>query len=213
MSDQQRILALARRSLVLLAITLLLGVALYGGTAWFRERSRTQLSQVQEQVSASQANLSNLQGDLANLQADVGRFAALREQGVVGRADRAAWVEQLLASRARVGLPDTLSYTLQAPVPVSSQGDSAGDAGATPAAPQAAPGDATQAVFHDLEVALTSIHEQELLAFLEDYRGHVKGRFRVNACVLSARTEAGLAARCTLRFFTLPDDVPAAAAQ
>jgi hypothetical protein len=213
MSDQQRILALARRSLVLLPVTMLIGVALYGGTAWFRERSRTQLSQVQEQVSASQANLANLQGDLANLQADVGRFAALREQGVVGRADRAAWVEQLLASRARVGLPDTLSYTLQPPMPVSSQGDSASDAGAAPAASPAAPGDATQAVFHDLDVALTNIHEQELLALLEDYRGHVKGRFRVNACALSARTEAGLTARCTLRFFTLPDDVPAAAAQ
>lgn len=36
MSDQQRILALARRSLVLLAVVVLLGVALYGGTAWFR---------------------------------------------------------------------------------------------------------------------------------------------------------------------------------
>ena len=108
---------------------------------------------------------------------------------------------------------EKLSYTLQPPMPVSSQGDSASDAGAAPAASPAAPGDATQAVFHDLDVALTNIHEQELLAFLEDYRGHVKGRFRVNACALSARTEAGLTARCTLRFFTLPDDVPAAAAQ
>lgn len=213
MSDQQRILALARRSLVLLAVVVLLGVALYGGTAWFRERSRVQLSQVQQQVSASQANLANLQGDLSNLQADVGRFAILREQGVVGRADRAGWVEQLLASRARTGLPDTLSYTLQPPVPVSLQGDSTSDAGAAPTAPQATPGDAGQAVFHDLDVALTNIHEQELLAFLEDYRAHAKGRFRVNACVLSARTEAGLTARCTLRFFTLPDDVPASAAQ
>lgn len=213
MSDWQRILALARRSLILLTVTVLLGVAFYGGTAWLKERSRLQFSQLQQQVSASQANLASLQGDLANLQADVGRFAALREQGVVGRADRAAWVEQLLASRARTGLPDTLSYTLQPPLPVSLQGNLANDGGAAPSVPEAAPGDAAQAVFHDLEVALTNIHEQELLAFLEDYRGHVKGRFRVNTCVLSGRTENGLVARCTLRFFTLPDDVPSAAAQ
>ncbi|MDP2369885.1 hypothetical protein, partial [Rhodoferax sp.] len=212
--DQQRILWLARRSLIVLAAMVLVGVALYGGTDWLKDRSRAQLAQVQQQVDAGRASLTLLQGDLANLQADVGRFASLRQQGMVGRPDRAAWAEQLVASRARAGLPDSLSYTLQAPAPLALQAAMPGADGApVQATPQSGSDDPGRAEFHDLDIVLTDIHEQELLAFLSDYRAQVKGRFRVNACALTARTETGLSARCTLRFFTLDDGAPAAKAQ
>lgn len=214
MSDRQLILSLARRSLVVLAATVLVGVGLYGGTAWFKERSRAELVKGQQQVSGGRASLANLQGDLANLQADVGRFASLRQQGMVGRPDRAAWAEQLVTSRSRVGLPDSLSYTLQAPQPLALQAAMMGADGApVQAPPQPGSDDPGRAEFHDLDIVLTNIHEQELLAFLNDYRAQVKGRFRVNACALTARTETGLSARCTLRFFTLADAAPAAAPQ
>jgi hypothetical protein len=94
-----------------------------------------------------------------------------------------------------------MSYTLLAPTPFGVQGGpfvttapSTTDA-ATVINPE----------FHDLEIAISGIHEEELLLLLKDYQTRVKGRFRVNTCSLTDRSEAGLSAHCTLRFFTLVD--------
>ncbi len=208
MSERQTILLLARRSLVVLAVAVALGLALFLGSRWFKDRMRVELAQAQEAQSANQASLAQKQADLANLQAEISRFAVLRQQGLVGKAERETWAEQLVASRQRSGLPDTLSYTLHAPRPIAAQAVSATGAETTPAAD--APGTTAPSgpQFHDLDLELNNIHEEELLALLQDYQAQVKGRFRVNACALSARTETGLSARCTLRFFTLPDGPP-----
>ena len=211
MSDQQTILLLARRSLVVLAFAMAMGLALFLGSRFFKDRMRDELAQAQQAQSANQASLAQKQTDLANLQAEISRFALLRQQGLVGKAERETWAEQLVASRQRSGLPDTLTYTLHAPKPIAAQAGSA--TGAEPAPAVDAPGGAasTGPQFHDLDIVLSNIHEGELLALLQDYQAQVKGRFRVNACALSARTETGLSARCTLRFFTLPDVGPSPA--
>lgn len=205
MSDRQTVLLLARRSLVVLALALVIGLALFVGSRFFKERLRNELAQVQQAQSSNQASLAEKQADLANLQAEINRFAILRQQGLVGRADREDWAEQLVASRLRSGLPDTLVYTLHAPKPVPAQTGAATSAEAPAATEAAGAAASTGPQFHDLDFELTSIHEDELLALLRDYQAHVKGRYRINACTLSARTDTGLSARCTLRFFTLPD--------
>jgi hypothetical protein len=70
-----------------------------------------------------------------------------------------------------------------------------------------ATGEASGPSYHDLEFELSKVQEEELLLLLSNYQAHVKGRFRVNSCKLLSRTETGLTALCTLRFFTLPDAV------
>lgn len=208
MKDWLQILSLARRSLMVLIAALLIALALYLGSSYFKDRGQGQLTQAQQAESASRASLAEQQATLANMQAEISRFNRLRQQGMVGPPDREGWVEQLLASRQRTGLPDTLVYALQAPKTLDLQAGAANAAETAPASPVAGTGAMSGPLFHDLVIELTSIHEEELLALLRDYQAQVKGRFRVNACLLSNRTETGLAAHCTLRFFTLPDVAP-----
>ena len=208
MKDQLHILSLARRSLIVLAAALLISLALYLGSSFFKGRGQDQLAQTQKTESASQASLAEKQSDLANMQAEISRFKRLRQQGMVGTPDREGWVEQLLVSRQRNDLPDTLIYTLEASKPLALQAGAATGNEPAPGSPEAGTGPQAGAVFHDLNIGMTGIHEEELLTLLRDYQAQVKGRFRVNACLLSDRTEAGLAAHCTLRFFSLPDAAP-----
>lgn len=208
MKDQFHILSLARRCLTVLAAALLIALALYLGSSYFRERGLARLTQAQQTESANQAGLAGKQSDLANMQAEISRFNRLRQQGMVGTPDREGWVEQLLSSRQRTGLPDTLVYTLEASRPLALQTGAAADNQPAPASADAGSGSQAGPVFHDLNIGMTGIHEEELLALLRDYQAQVKGRFRVNACLLSDRTETGLAAHCTLRFFSLPDTAP-----
>ncbi len=202
MSDWQAIFSIARRWLIVLVGGLSAGLALYFGSLFLKDKIQVELSAVQAADNALQTSLAGKQTDLNNLQDDIDRFTVLRQQGLVGKADRAGWIEQLLASHRRSGLPDTLSYALQVPKPLAQQGGAA-----DPAAPQvdAAPGAATGPQFYDLNMELSNIQEEELLALLRDYQAQVNGRFRVNACTLSGRSDIGLSAHCTLRFFTVPD--------
>jgi hypothetical protein len=199
MSDWKIIARLARRSLLALFVSILLVLALYHGSALLKNRQATQLMESKEQTSSLQGRLTRSQADLVNLQAQAGRFRQLSERGLLGAADRAGWVEQLKASVARTGLPlDTLRYTLQEPQALASPAAGAADAAAVNAGPS----------IHDLDFELKNIHEQDLLSLLHDYRVHVRGLFRVQTCTLSEPNEAGLSARCTLRFFNVPDDKP-----
>ncbi len=205
MSNTQTIILLARRSLLVLAVALIMAFGLYAGSSFFKDRGRTQLAATQQTASANQASLSEKQLDLDNLQAEIKHFNLLRDQGMVGEPDRAGWTEQLTASRQRTSLPDTLVYTLEPPKPLTMQGNVEN---APAAAQEVAPADASEALFHDLNFEISSIHEEELVLFLRDFQTHVKGRFRINACRLENRTATGLSARCTLRFFTLPEIKP-----
>ncbi len=99
-------------------------------------------------------------------------------------------VDQLLAAHQRSGLrADTLEYTLQVAKPLGAEVALTGP------------------MFHDLDFVLRDVHETEVLSLLQDYQARVQGRFRVDACSLSERSETGLSARCTLRFFTLSPEV------
>lgn len=212
MTDPQVIVQQARRSLLLLGSVCLLGLVLFFGSRWTRDAAQAQAALAQGQASSAQATLTEKQTDLKQLQADMERFVVLKRQGLVGRPDRAVWMEQLTASRMRAGLPDSMSYTLQSPKPLAQQDEATSG---TPGSPNAAAalGESEQALFHDLELTLADVHEEELLALLRDYQAQVAGRLRVNACQLSARTETGLSARCVLRFFTLPEAATTGSAQ
>lgn len=205
MNHWRTIARLLRRSLITLALALLALLVLYVATFMVKDQMQTQSVQKQQEESALQASLLTQRADLVSLQSSTGRFNLLRQQGLLDQADRAAWAEQLVASSQRAGVPQgALSYTMLAPKPLADDAFSTADA----AAPTT-----TGPLIYDLQFELKNSHEEELLALLHDYRAHVKGLFRVQACSLENRTEQGLLARCTLRFFNLLADQPAPAAQ
>lgn len=205
MSHWQTIAQLLRRSLITLGLALFTLLGAYLGTLMFKDQVQTQLVQKQQAESALQDSLATKQADLDSLQSSTGRFNQLRQQGLLGVADREGWAEQLVASSQRVGLPDNvLAYTMLPPKALASAANAGVPTDATPAA--------TGALIYDLEFELKNSHEEDLLALLQDYRAHVKGLFRVEACSLGNRIELGLLARCTLRFFHLPDGQPDRAA-
>lgn len=187
----------ARRPLNMLAVAILLTLTLVLGSIYGRDSLRKSLAQSRGQLGALQPSLTAKQQDLRNIQAHIEQFRALRAQGLVGRADREGWVEQLVLSREQLKLPDTLSYVLKPPQALTDA------ATADPAASTQPSADV--ATTHDLDFELRAIHEQELLGFLNDYRTRVHGRFRVQSCRFSEPAETGLVAQCTLRFFSLPE--------
>ncbi|MCX7156836.1 MAG: hypothetical protein NTW45_10405 [Rhodocyclales bacterium] len=196
----------ARRPLNVLAGTIFLSLTLVLGSIYGRDTLRKSLTQSRSQLGAQQPNLTAKQQDLRNVQAHVEQFRVFRAQGLVGRADREGWVEQLVASRERLKLADTLSYVLKPPQAITESG-APDPATAEPAAIAQGGANSDAPATHDLDFELSGIHEQELLDLLEDYRTMVRGRFRVQACHLGSAQQIGLLAQCTLRFFNLPEVV------
>jgi hypothetical protein len=186
----------ARRPLNLLAGAIFLSLTLVFGSIYGRDTLKKSLAQSRAEMGAQQPNLTAKQQDLIFIQTQVENFRAFRTQGLVGRADREGWVEQLVASREQLKLTDTLSYILK---PQQALSDAATP---DPAAVAVTP---DSPATHDLDFELKGIHEQELLDLLQDYRTRVHGRFRLQSCRFGEATQAGLFAQCTLRFFTLPE--------
>lgn len=155
------------------------------------QQEQDQLAQQQNTLATQQAQLLAHYGNARYLEAHKAEFERLQDRGLLGAPERVTWVEQLLASHRRLRLPGTLSYRLQAPQAMPS------------VTPLAAGQLVDESQFHDLELALTGVHEVELLDLLNDLEAHVKARFRVNSCVLSEPSTSGLTVQCNLRFFTL----------
>ena len=192
MSAWRPIISLAKLALLLLTLTIVVALVTLAGLNYYQDSVRAQAEKT------ATTKLAQKEGELSALERDIGRFTTLRQQGLVGEPDRAGWTEQFLASHKASGLPDRLTYTLQAPKLIALQAGAA-------AAPDAAGTSAVTPLFHDFDFSLSNVHETELLQLILSYQKQVKGRFRIDKCGFDTRTEAGLAATCTLRFFTLPD--------
>ncbi len=205
MSARHKILVSARRSLVALAVALVLTLGVFLAARYLADQATDQILQLQQQEAEGEADLEKKQLDTTSLQNGIAEFETLRQQGMVGLPEREAWVEQLIASRERLNLPNTLTYILQSPQPLTQQVNVPAE---VPAEQDGVVETVETPLFHDLEFQMIGIHEDELLALLRTYYSQVKGRFRVNSCSLSAPLENGLTANCTLRFFTLPVPSP-----
>jgi hypothetical protein len=133
------------------------------------------------------------------------RFEALQQKGLVGVAKRDDWVEDLVKAHQRAKLPLTLGYDLLAPRALVA-------ANAAPNAGVASGATIAPVELHELDVSLDSIHEVELIQFLNRYQDEVRGRYRLQSCVLSSPRNSGLSANCRLYFFNQPL-TPASAAR
>ncbi len=196
MNELRLILRAARVSLIALGLALAACLSLLMVLRSAHEQARIGLLNEQLDLAKAQTRLRERQADLSLLQADIQQFHQLLGQGLLGQPDRTGWVEQLLDSHHRRGLPAGLSYTLHSPHPAASPA-----ASAPGLLPETGPG---EALFHELEFKLQGVHEEELLGLLQDFESRASGRFRIDFCQLSQRTPRGLTAHCRLRFVTLP---------
>jgi hypothetical protein len=191
----------ARRQLLWFGIAFTLVILLVIASHYFRNSLQRGVDQDEGLLVAQTANLAAKQTDLDNIQTHIQEFRSLKERGLVGNGDREGWVEQLVATRTTLRLPDSLTYTLN---PDRSISDNTKEAAVDP------PAATNTARAHDLDFEFKEIHENELLKLLQQYQSKVHGRFRIQSCALTSPGPQGLFIKCTLRFFTLPETAPAA---
>lgn len=193
------VIRMARRSLYLLGVLILLSTVAVVGLRYWADNLKTTFTQLESSTQELQIQLDAKRDDLHNMRDHIARFEGLQKQGFVGAPDRAQWVEQLQASYQSLGLGGRISYQLQAPKTLGQEA----------ALTDAAPVDATLPQSHDLKFELHGVHELDVLNLIQSYRSQVRGRFRVNACTLQDPKETGLSAQCELRFITVPLPPPA----
>ena len=200
MNGWKSIFIAAKRSLVALALLALLCAAGVLALYALADSLATQVAQSGSAVQDQRGQLAQKQENLRNVRSHIERYERLRSQGLLGAPDRPQWVEELLASHARLGLTPPLIYQLQVPKTV------VGANAATAAVPAAVPTDGAseEPLAHDLQFELRNVHEGDVLRLIQDFRSHVKGRFRVNSCTFAEPHGSGMRAQCVLRFVTVP---------
>lgn len=203
MSPERIIFQRSKRPLNLLAGAIFLALSLLFGGIYLRDSLKADLAKNQALLGSQRTSLETKRQDLANIRQHIERFRLLKQQGLVGRADREGWVEQLVASREQLGVGSSISYNLKPPLAMADSMVPDAAAEGQAAAPTALAADA--AATHDLDFELVGIHEGELMAFLNHYQAKVQGSFRIQSCRLGRPAATGLAANCTLRFFNLPE--------
>ena len=196
MNPWRTILLRARPGLITLTCAIAISLAMVFGSNYVEGNLHKDLQQSRNQASAQRTSLEAKQQDLLYIEAHIDEFRTLKKQGLLSMPDREGWVEQLLAAQKQLKIPETLVYALPPAVPMSN-----GTSGASGAETEAAP-DAP--LIHDLEINLRDIHEEELLALLQEFQARIHDRFRLQSCRLFNPISSGLSAQCTLRFFTLP---------
>lgn len=200
MNASRIILQQARPALIVLASALLLGLALVIGSHYATEQQHETLQQQQQQTTQLQDSLSSRQAALKYIESHITRYRTLVQQGLLRSPDRENWAENLLATHKALQLPETLTYVLPPPQPMTHP-----DTVAAPATTGTETSPAADApLIHDIQLTLNNIHEVELLSFLQRFQATLPERFRVQSCQLHTPSARGLTAECVLRFFTLP---------
>lgn len=194
MKDWKPVFLLARKNLVFFAVVLIVGVAVIFGARHFANTLNLEVMQTQAALQDNQSQLESKKADLENMESHIKRYKILKAQGLIGEPARTLWVEQLQQTRKNLRLPDTLGVELNESKPLATNGVEVVDDGAT-----------MQPLMHDLSFEIRDVHEQEVLALMQDYRIQAKGRFRINDCQLFEPKDTGLSARCVMRFITMPD--------
>lgn len=199
MTPEREIFQRSRRRLNSLGWAIFFALSLVFGSIYVRDSLKGMLSTTQGQVNSRKALLEVKQTDLKNIRAHIVEFRQLKQQGLVGVADRESWVEQFSSVRAELKAGDTLSYTLKPPQVLANPGSDPASPAPAVSSEEATP------LTHDLDIELGGIHEDEVIALFQGYRERTRGRFRVQSCRFGNPTPAGMFAQCTLRFFNVQE--------
>lgn len=192
----------ARVALILFAVSVAIAFAAVAGLAKYRTDKEQTIKQTDQQLAATREEIRKLTFDLDSINRLAAKYKKLSQLGFIGEPGRDGWVQRLEAIYRDTHLPPTLRYTLAPPQLLN---------------PQAVPADNPAAYqnnvsHHDLGLELTSIHEGELLDFMEKLGTDWQAPYRVETCQI-ARGEAsepiaGLQIKCTVQLYSLPGKKP-----
>lgn len=187
----------ARRGLAILAGVVAFTLIVVLGGVFLRAQMEQDRLDAQASINGWQAQLTQKKDDLGNIASHIAEYDALKQKGVVGRADREGWVEQFVAAKEALGpIRGQFTYALAPPVALGDDAQAVDGAAPSLDAP----------LMHDLAFEVEGLHEEELLRLIRELRNKAKGQFRVERCLLESPLPSGMSAKCVLRFFTLPDD-------
>lgn len=171
-----------RRAAAVAAALLLAGAGCAVAGYSLHARQAKALQNAQAELAARRADVDALALEGGAIERAIEAYRSLQRKGFVGRADAIALAERLQASARARGL-DAPSFELTAV---------AEDAGQEP-------GGRLQRF--DLKVQWQGLHEEELVALLEDIARSRLGALEVRRCRLQRAAEsAGLVAVCMLRW-------------
>jgi hypothetical protein len=200
MSEWKPVFKESKANLIIVGVILISSVLAIWSSRHISSRFTKETVQLNNELQQKISQLDTQQADVKNMQNHIARYEILRKQGLVGEPDRALWLEQIQESRKKLKLPETFAVELKAAKPIGASGDASGS--------QALQADPQQALWHDLHFEIRDVHEIDVLRLVQDFRERVKGRFRVHSCRMEEAKNTGLVAICTLRFVTIPAQLP-----
>jgi protein-disulfide isomerase-like protein with CxxC motif len=171
-----------RRAAVLAAVLLFVAAGVAAAGAWLQWRQAQALHAAQAELGALRTEAAALAPESDAIERAIDVYRALQRAVFVGRADAIALTEWLQASAAARGLA--------AP---------AFELAVAPGEPLQEPGGSLRQF--DLKVQWQGLHEEELLALLDELAHARLGSFAVRRCRLQrAADTAGVQAACELRW-------------
>jgi hypothetical protein len=188
-----------RWSLIFLAIALLAGGAVALISKQAVDRAETIQRQLISQQQDIRSRLSRAHEEEQDMRGRIGRYQALRDNGIIGQEERLDWVEQIERIRSQRRLLG-MQYELSAQRPVDD-----------PILPGGGIAGHFEFMASTMKLRLQLLHEDDLLGLLDDLRKAVHARLLVRDCTIErqsvAPAESGLAAQlraeCTIDWLTL----------
>lgn len=193
--------------IVLFSACLSIGAGALGGAWYLQKKLATAHRAAQAAQTEVRGKLNRASEEEQELRDKIGRYLALRSQGLIGAEKRLDWIEA-------IGRVKTLrriihmEYEFQPQRPV--------DASILPSVAGGAGGGFT-AMSSQMRMKLRILHEGDLLGFLDDLRAAVQATIQVRSCsidridpnggeVPAAQTNrAQLLAECTLEWISLQE--------
>ncbi len=154
-------------------------MALWGVERW----QEPTWKQKQSGVQVAQSQLSQANTDLADIDRLAADFLRSQQSGLVGGSPRAGWIEDLqrLATEAR--LDPLMTYTLAAPVAVTSASGG---------------GSAAKVARHELAVQFKGVHDIEALQLVGRFLALYPHTARLNGCEMGGATDQGMSVGCRI---------------
>lgn len=195
MNDYWIVLKPAKLAVILLMLSVALSLAAVTGLTRYRSAKEQTLIQTGQQLFAMRDNIKALTSDLDTINKLAEKYRQLVRLGFIGEPNRDGWVQRLETLYLEMHLPPNLRYTLSTPQLITPQSDS--------------PAYLDNVLHHDLNMELSTIHEEELIDFIEKISNDWQVPYRFETCQM-ARDSAeepisGLQIKCILQIYSLPD--------
>lgn len=191
--------------IALFSACLSIGAGALGGAWYLQKKLETTHRTAQAARVEMQGKLNRAREEEQELRDKIGRYLALRSQGLIGAEKRLDWIEAIGRVKTLRRIIH-LEYEFQPQRPVDAA-----------ILPSGASGGGFTAMSSQMHMKLRVLHEGDLLGFLDDLRAAVQATIQVRSCSIdridpnggevpaSQTNRAQLLAECTLEWISLQE--------